>query len=399
MKQSLKVLFFVRKSRALRNGEYPIVMRVTHNGTRAEAMVKRSVAADNWSAKQQRAIQKDKTSQELNKFLETLHFKVMKIERDIELDGEVLTASAIKERIFGSEAERHTVLMAFDRHNKETNKLSESGEIAPATAQRYETCRSHLAEYIKAEYRKDDMYFASINQEFIRGFEVFLKTDKGCAHNTTLKYLRNFKKIIIRALNNGWMKKDPFLNFKFKFKEVDRDFLEEAELLTLINKEIKIPRIAQVRDIYVFCCYTGLAFSDVKELKQEHLSTDNEGKQWIRKARHKTKQMSNIPLLNKAKEILEKYKNERSEFLLPVLSNQKMNVYLKEIADICGITKNMTTHTARHTFATTVTLANKISIESVSKMLGHSSIAMTKHYARILDSSLSKEMAGIMDKY
>jgi len=399
MRQTLKVLFIAKQSRALRNGEYPLLMRISQNGTRAEVMIKRSVAADNWDAKRQQATQKDKKSQELNMFLDSLRYKVQKIEREIELDDEVLTAQGIKERIFGSESERHTILKAFDKHNDEANKLSDAGEIAPATAQRYETCRSHLAEYIKFEYKKDDMYFAYINQEFVKGFEVFLKTEKSCAHNTTLKYLRNFKKIIIRALNNGWMKKDPFLDFKFKFKEVDRDFLTEEELLKLINKEITIKRIATIRDIYVFSCFTGLAYSDAKELTQEHIFIGNDGKEWIRKKRHKTKQMSNIPLLNKAKEILEKYKNEQSEFLLPVLSNQKMNAYLKEIAGMCGITKNMTTHTARHTFATTVTLANKISIESVSKMLGHSSINMTKHYARILDSSLSKEMAGIMDKY
>ncbi|HTO17121.1 MAG TPA: site-specific integrase [Edaphocola sp.] len=399
MRQSLKVLFYVKKSRALKNGEYPILMRITHNGSRVEAMIKRSVAPDNWNKVLQRAIKKDRVSREINKFIETLSFRVMEIEREINLEGKLLTASAIKERLFGSESTRRTVLATFDKHNVEMRKLSDAGEIAAATALRYETCRNHIAEYIRFEYRKDDFLLAHIDKEFIRGLEIYLKTERDCNHNTSLKYMRNFKKIIIRALNNDWIKKDPFQDYKFHFKEVERDFLEENELKRLIEKKISIPRIAVVRDIYVFCCFTGLAFTDVKELKEDHVFTDNEGKKWIRKARRKTNQMSTIPILNKALEILEKYQNNNSEYLLPVLSNQKMNAYLKEIADLCGIKKNMTTHTARHTFATTVTLANKISIESVSKMLGHSSINMTKNYAKILDSTLSKEMASIMNMY
>ena len=201
---------------------------------------------------------------------------------------------------------------------------------------------------------------------------------------------------------NGWLKVDPFATIKFHFDQVDMDFLTKEELDTVIKKQFKIERIQQVKDVYLFCCFTGLAFIDVKNLSYSEIEDVN-GKLWIKKRRQKTKNWCNIPLLEPAVQIMNKYKNHpvciKNDRVLPVLSNQKMNAYLKEIADLCGIDKKLSTHTARHTFATTVTLSNHISIEVVSKMLGHSSINMTKKYARVVDDLISKDMMKIQDKY
>ena len=232
-------------------------------------------------------------------------------------------------------------------------------------------------------------------QDFIEEFELYLKTNRKCGHNTTIKYLANFKKITRLSLARGWLNKDPFFEYKFHLKPVERDFLEWRELQRLKDKHIDIPRMAQIRDIFVFCCFTGLAFSDVKQLRPEHVVLDINGARWIRKSRQKTQNMCNIPLLDAANEILSRYADndycQKRGVLLPVCSNQKMNLYLKELADICGIRKHLSTHTARHTFAT-LTLASGAAIENVAKMLGHSDTKMTRHYARILDTSIMRDM-------
>ncbi len=247
------------------------------------------------------------------------------------------------------------------------------------------------------------MALDELNQQFVKDYELYLKTVRNCNHNSATKYLKNFKKIVRIALANNWMEKDPFASIKFKLKPVDAVYLDKYELQLIMNKEIKIGRIDQVRDTFLFCCFTGLAFSDVKGLKQEHLSTDDDGCLWINKKCQKTNQLSTIFIIDGAKKIIEKYKDhpacQLNGVVLPVLCNQKMNAYLKEIADICGINKDISTHTARHTFATTVALGNNMSMEVVSKTLGHSNIKMAQRYARTTQELIKNNMQKIKQLY
>jgi len=268
-------------------------------------------------------------------------------------------------------------------------------EFAPDTVQRYETSYMHTKDFIRWQYKREDMALEELNHKFVINYELYLKTERNCSHNTAIKYLRNFKKIVRIALANGWLKKDPFATVKFKLKPVDAIFLTKVELDTIINKAFEIDRLRQVRDVFIFSCFTGLAFSDVKSLRLEHFSTDKNGIAWIHKKRKKTNQMSTIFVIDAAKKLIDRYKDwpELMEkgAVLPVLSNQKMNAYLKEIAVLCSIFKQISTHTARHTFATTVTLENNIPIEVVSKSLGHSSTKMTQRYARTPEALIKKE--------
>jgi integrase len=218
-----------------------------------------------------------------------------------------------------------------------------------------------------------------------------------------VKYLSNFKKIIHICMNNGWLAKDPFVGFKMSKREIERPFLVQEELDAIIKKDFPIQRVAQVRDIFVFCCYTGLSYVDVERLTNEDLAIGIDSEKWIWTRRQKTDTETRVPLLPPASAILEKYKGHpmcvRRNRLLPVSSNQKMNTYLKEIADACGITKKMTFHTSRHTFATTVTLSNGVPIETVGKMLGHRNLKTTQHYAKILDKKVSDDMAKLRMRY
>ena len=254
-----------------------------------------------------------------------------------------------------------------------------------------------MEEFIKKEYQLSDIALNNLEVNFISKFDAFLKIEKGCAQNSAITRLKNLKKIIRIALENDWIKKDPFAYYRFKLEETDPEFLTMDEIKIILAKEFTIKRVEQVRDVFVFCIFTGLAFSDVKDLSPEHLVKDNKGELWIRKNRQKTKIMCNIPVLPVAASILDKYKDvaECTGKLLPVLCNQRMNSYLKEIADLCNIRQTLTAHTARHTFATTITLANTVPLQDVSVMLGHASTRMTQHYARVLHPRLKEAMDNV----
>ena len=327
----------------------------------------------------------------------------MQVYREMELDGEAITAQKVVDKYLGRNDKPAIMLLGvFREHNDRCHKLSGNG-MSPATVERYETSYKHTANFIQFAHSKDDIPIADVDHKFITDYEFWLRTERKCSHNSATKYLKNFKKIIRIALAHDYITKDPFANIRFKLEEVERDFLEDHEIKAIMEKDIPVRRLAQVRDVFVFSIFTGLAFSDLKGLKAEHLVRDNNGDLWIRKARQKTKNMCNIPLLDPAREILDRYKNApecaTKGTLLPTLCNQKMNVYLKELAAICGINKEISSHTGRHSFATSVALANGVSIENVAKMLGHSDTKMTRHYARVLDKSIKRDMALVNDKF
>jgi site-specific recombinase XerD len=402
VRRTFSIMFMIRKNKKLKNQDVPIYMRITVDGERAEISIKRTVNPGFWNEVKGCAKSGTQYAKELNYFLEQMRHKVYEHQQDLINRNKIVTASALKNAFLNKgDDQSRTILQTYEEHNEILKEKINKG-ISRNTYIRHTTSKQHLERFIRSQYGKSDLYLADIDHSFITRYETYLRTKRDCNNNTTVKYIRNLGKIIREAMKNDWIKLDPFRHIKLKTEEVDKPFLNKTELNALIQREITIKRVAQVRDIFVFCCYTGLAFVDVQSLCSKDIESDSDGNIWIRKQRHKSKQWAHIFLLPLAKSILEKYKTHpeciRRDVLLPVSSNQKMNAYLKEVADLCGISKNLTTHCARHTFATTVTLANNISMESVSKMLGHSSLAMTKKYARILDSTISKEMNHLAEK-
>ncbi len=392
---TFSLLFYIRRDKLNKRGEAPVFMRLTINGERADASIKRFIEPHAWNSAKGKANEKCRGGKDLNLYLDAISANILQIQRDLELDKKEVSAQIILNRYLGKEqSDRHTLMEVFHAHNKKCRALI-GINFAPDTVLRYETCLRLTEEFMRNTYKKEDCYLDEVTKQFVEEFEFYLKTIRKCCHNTTTKYLANFKKITRIALSNGWMKRDPFAQIRFHLDAVEREFLEKQELKTLLNKNISVPRLAQIRDIFCFCCLTGLAFSDVKQLKSEHLVTDINGMIWIRKTRQKTKNMCNIPLLDEAQKILDRYKDhpycQTQGVLLPVCSNQKMNMYLKELADICGIRKNLSTHCARHTFAT-LTLASGATIDNVAKMLGHANVNMTRHYAKVLDTSIMRDM-------
>ena len=397
-RNTLSVLFIIKKSKLLKNGEAPICMRITVNKRVAEVMIKRSIPVDLWNQKKECSKGKDRVANELNHYINTVRAKILQIHRELEIDNKTITADIIKDCFYGRDKVQRSLLEVYAEHNEKCRALI-GKEYTESTVTKFDTSINRLKEYIRSRYHRDDMMLAELDGQFIRDFDFWLKTDKHCQNNSALKHLKNLKKIVRIALANGWIKKDPFYGIRFKQEEVNVEFLSREELDILMNKEFAIKRLEQVRDIFVFCCFTALAFVDVQQLSREHLIKDNNGALWIRKARQKTNQMCNIPVLSIPQRILGKYEDNaeciKKGVLLPVISNQRMNAYLKEIADLCGIAKRLTTHVARHTAATVVFLANDVSMENVSKILGHSNIRMTQHYAKVLDSSIMREMRNV----
>ena len=394
------LLFYIRRDKTNKRGEAPVFMRLTINGERADASIKRFIEPHAWNSAKGKANEKSRGGKDLNLYLDAISANILRIQRDLELDKKEVSAQIILNRYLGKEqSDRHTLMEVFRAHNEKCRALS-GISLAPATVIRYETTLRLTEEFLQKNYKKEDCYLDEVTNQFIEDFEFFLKTVRRCCHNTTTKYLLNFKKIIRIALAKGWMKKDPFAQVHFHFEPVEREFLEKQELKAMLNKEITITRLAQVRDIFCFCCLTGLAFTDVQQLKAEHLVADIHSKIWIRKARQKTKNMCNIPLLDEAQKIIDRYREhpycQTRGVLLPVCSNQKMNSYLKELADICSIRKNLSTHCARHTFAT-LTLASGATIDNVAKMLGHANVNMTRRYAKVLDSSIMRDMEAVAE--
>ena len=401
MKNSFSQLFYIKKGKIDNKQKTIIYLRITVNGRRAELSIQRKVSLEKWSSGSGRVKGYSSEAQEINQYMDSISNKINKIHQRFVDENKPFTSKSILDTYLGRNENKKMLLKIFQDHNDQIEKLI-GKDFAAGTALRYTTAKSHVEDFIKDEYKVSDIPVQDVDHKFIAGFEYYLKTQRNCAHNTTIKYITNFKKIVRIAYANDWITKDPFFNWKGRLKTVDREFLTEEEIQTMLEKELHTPRLAQVKDIFIFSCYTGLAYADVKKLTKDNIVIGIDGNKWINTKRTKTNTLSNIPILPAAANVIEKYANYPdvlySEKLLPVLSNQKMNAYLKEISDLCGFTKNLTFHLARHTFATTVTLTNGVPIESVSKMLGHKSLKTTQHYAKILDRKVSVDMNLLRDK-
>lgn len=403
METSFGLLFYLKKSKFFREEGTDIYMRITIDGHSAEISTKRKCKPENWNVEAGRLKGKSDSVKTFNAYLDTLQQKVFEAKRKlIEMDKE-LTAESIKNLLLGKDnRKKHMLLEVFQNHNEQMETLV-GQEYAPGTLERYKTSFKHTKSYLKWKYQIEDIDITKLNFEFISDYEFWLKSVRKCDHNTTMKYLSNFKKIVIKCIKNGWLQKDPFIGFNMAKREVERTALTENELEIIQTKSFSIKRLKLVRDIFLFSCYTGLAYADVQKLKRSEIMIGVDGEKWIFTKRQKTDSSSRIPILPLALEILKQYQEDPQckfqDKVLPVLSNQKMNSYLKEIADACGICKNLTYHIARHTFATTVTLSNGVPIETVSKMLGHRNLKTTQHYAKILDKKISEDMKNLRLKY
>jgi site-specific recombinase XerD len=402
MQNSFSLLFYLKKHKAYVSGTVPIYLRITVCSQRAEVSTGRECLPEKWNSDAGRMNGTKEEAKILNAYLDTLQARIFEAHRQLLAAGELITAETIKNKFSGKTEKALCLVPIFQDHNNKIAALI-GEEFAPGTLERYKTSLKHTIDFLQWKYKVTDIDIKKIDHAFITEYEFYLRSIRKCNNNSAVKYIKNFGKVIRICISNGWLDKNPFVNYKAKVKEVERAFLVEEEIQTIASKEFKTERLNQVRDIFLFSCFTGLAYIDVKKLTTANINVGIDGEKWIFTNRQKTDTRSNIPLLPMAQEIIAKYSQHpqclNEGKLLPILSNQKMNEYLKEIANVCGINKELTFHIARHTFATTVTLTNGVPIESVSKMLGHKNLRTTQHYAKILDRKVSDDMKILRDKF
>ncbi|MDQ2720616.1 MAG: site-specific integrase [Bacteroidota bacterium] len=386
METKMSMLFYGKKTKNESTKLLSIYLRVTINGKRFEVSTQRYIEPYKWSQVAGKAKGNSEEARSINTYLDVLKNKVYDYQQLILKTGDSFTREALHLKWYGIEQRTYNLVEIFKHHNDQLQALIGKG-CSKATFGKYRTTLDHTISFLKWKFKKENIEISKLNYSFITDFEFWLKSVQKCNHNTTIKYISNLRKIVNICLKNGWLVKDPFIGFKMNKKEVIRDILTEEELQTLISKDIQNVRVRQVRDIFIFSCFTGLAYIDAKRLKRSEIVIGIDGERWIYTQRKKTDSPTRIPLLPVVLEIMEIYKDHpqclNQDCLLPVPSNAKLNAYLKEVADICGINKYLTFHIARHTFATTVTLNNGVPIESVSKMLGHKSIKITQIYAKV----------------
>lgn len=396
------VIFYLKKQKQ-KDGTAPLAARISVDCERVEISLKQRVQISKWNKEKEMVMATDLESKDLNHYLNQVRAKLFEAFRKMQLNEELITAKAIKNAFLGHKESEHTLLSIIQYHNDTMKDY-----LAWGTAKNYYTTQKYVKEFLTVKLKTTDVYLRQLNYKFLTDFEMFLRNhvpgenQKPCSNNTVMKHIERFRKIVTMAIKNEWLKQDPFLKFKPTFIKKDRGYLTQEELNAIENKEIENLSLRAVRDMFVFSCYTGLAFVDAFNLNKDNISFGIDGKRWITISRQKTGVKSQIPLLPKALEILETYKDhpkaKRNGTLLPMLSNQRFNSYLKEIADITGVNKNLTHHLARHTFATTICLSNGVSMEATSGMLGHASMRTTQIYGRILPQRISNEMDLLLTK-
>ena len=397
MKSIFRVVFYLRSNYVNKEGKTSVMLRIYLNNERLSlGSTGISVKSSQWDKEKERI--KGRTTEALNTNLQldNIASGLQSIFRRIEM-SDVVSLERIKSEFLGKKEEIDTLMQLFEKHNGDVAKQV-GVSVGKATLQKYNVCKRHFSEFLEKQYKRIDLKLTELTYVVIREFDLYLRTEVGQNPNTATKTMKTFKTITLLGQKMGVLLHDPFMNHRFHIEPVNRGFLTDEEILLIANKDLSISRLELVRDIFIFSCFTGLAYIDVSNLTPDHIVTLGD-KQWIMTQRQKTSVETNVLLLDIPKAIIAKYggKTYRNGKLFPMLTNQKTNSYLKEIADICGIKKNLTFHLARHTFAT-MSLSKGVPMESVSKMLGHTNIRTTQIYARITNKKIEHDMEELADK-
>ncbi|GGG49553.1 site-specific integrase [Bizionia arctica] len=396
---TFSILFWLKLSKA-KNGKAPLYARITVNGKRAEISLKRKIIIEFWSSAKNKVKGTNQEARIINEFLDQVSSELHKSKNELKSEGKIISALTIKARYLKEDEQNYSLNDITKYHNEDM-----VGKLKWGTQKNYFTTQGYITGFLLTKFKVNDMYLKQLDYNFILKFETYLRnyipTDhqKPMGNNTVMKHIERFRKMITLAYKLEWIDRDPFINFQSKFEKVERGFLTEAELLDIEEKNYTIERLQLVKGLFVFACYTGLSYIDVVNLTANDINYGIDGELWLIMKREKTNNALRIPILPKALDLINKYKETPKSIangtIFPKMSNQKLNSYLKEIADLCKIRKNLTFHLARHTFATTVTLSNGVPIETVSKLLGHSRISTTQIYAKVIERKVSEDMGTL----
>lgn len=374
----------------------PIYARVTVDGKRAEISLKRQTKVTHWDTKSKKTTSRTPEGKELNAYLDQVKAKLLLCYKQLSSDFELVTANSIKARFVGQDEKHKTLMDLVTYHNENM-----AGVLRQGTLKNYYTTENYLKRFLVKKKKTTDIYLKHLKYSFIIDFEQYLRKGPSLQNsnplnnNGVMKHLERLRKLMNFAMDLEWLDKNPFARYKLKFNRFKKEFLSKEELEIFRKAEMLDKGHQNVLDVFLFACYTGLSYTDVRNLTEDNIARGIDGNYWIFTQREKNEQPVKVPLLDEAWNILKKYGSypeENNCQLLPVYTNQKVNVYLKEIAGSLDIHKNLTFHSARHTFATTVMLSNGVPIETVSKLLGHTKISTTQVYARVLEEKISSDI-------
>lgn len=404
----LKVIFYQKSDKVDKNGESPIFARLSFKNQKISISTGKSISKERWGfTGNLRNVLKLEKEKVIKNSLDLFHLNAEKKFLELfKIDSEV-SLELLKSELSGKrkiKTKEITIREIMQKHNKFFARKVAAGDRAKASLQKYERCAELMGDFIKKHYRVDDVPASNISSAFVFSLEEYLKYESsfkgqiGIKNNSVVKYIKMYKTAFNYCIRMDLIVKNPFDVYDGKLSVKDAVFLTQQELNLIEEKPIFVERLQKVRDIFLFCCYTGYAPVDALNLTRTNLFKDNDGNLWIMTNRTKTTIRENVPILPPVLAIINKYKNKQMG-LLPNISNQKMNAYLKEIADICGINKHLTWYVSRHTFGTTVTLGNGVRLEHVSAMMGHTNIKQTQHYAKVIDHNIMNDMVKVMNKY
>lgn len=394
--QTFSISFFIRKKKKQPKLAL-LYVRITVNGKSLELSLKRTIAVNKWNLAANKMQGSSAEAKVINNKIDQTKSLLHKAYDNLQKEDKVITAQLLKARHLGTDQQHKSLSELLTYHNIQMTDVLSKG-----TLKNYFTTARYLDKFLKEHHKTTDLYLKQIDYRFTLDFEGFLRKQPKLHNNGVMKHMERLKKLMRLAEDLEWIDKNPTKRFKLHFDSVDVVYLTRAELIKIQELELKKPGLRLTRDIFVFACFTGLAYADVKKLNQDHIQLGIDGKKWIYTRRKKTNTAVRIPLLQEAEFILIKYQDHPkladSDKLLPIYSNQKTNQYLKEIAEKLKIRKKLSFHTARHTFATSVTLANGVPIETVSKLLGHHKISTTQIYARVIDTKISSDIDMLREK-
>lgn len=392
--------FLCRTTYKNEDGKNPIILRARYNGERRDIFTGLYCFKKDWNGDEGKVLKTDKNSSGINQNLELILRRAMNAFDSLKFSDEAFSLSQLVDKLKGKEAKPILLVDTLEQGHKAIWKRV-GVEITKSSYYKYRRSLQYMQEFLLKEYKVKNYTLNRIDVKFLEAFFHFLRTEKTIAHNTAVKYVTLVKSVLQPAIRSGAIKGDPFRELRIKPKPVHRNYLSQEELIILVNLELNDPDLDRKRDIFLFSCYTGLAYVDLKNLHGENILQDNDAEWYIKTNRQKTGEQSIIPLLPAARNILLKYSSTGNlpDFNWLISSNQKMNKGLKSIGKRAKIAKVLHMHLARHTFATTVTLSNGVPIESVSKMLGHTNIRQTQHYAKVVATKIKTDMAKIMDIY
>ena len=396
MKKQILVSFLARKTLKKKNGMIPVYCRIRYDNRIAQFNTKIDVFGANWDSQTTRVI--GNNSKSVNIQLEKIRIDIIKKYELLYKTNIIITAKTILDLYKNNSLLMDGIMNVFKQHNKNMKSLI-GIEYSKGSYKNYITTIKHLKNYIKTKFNTDDISLNKLNYDFVYNFSHYILLNTKCTHNGMMKHIQRLKKITNFCIKNNYITNDPFISFKIKFKKSNRVYINNEELHIL--KNIKLNKsLNKIRDIFLFACYTGLSYIDLYNLNIKNIQIGDDNLKWIFIKRHKTDIPSNVPILPPALVILNKYKTQNNiNGIFPMISNQKTNIALKEIARLCNFNKKLTFHCARHTFATTITLTNGVPIETVSKMLGHNNIKTTQIYARVIDSKISADMMKLRQKF